>query len=457
MVESSSENRQTIIQKYFQKSLTLSKTIMEKSLEDEKSILDTFDQLAKFADQGYQEVMSHIKSDIFQKKKENIIKAKKSISKINLKKATKDQRKAVGIKQKQSNIDEIEISNIETEKNNLLQLALRYYLLNLIGSDDHNMTIFRLISLLVENRSDEKIRTLIEKDLLKIPTYKFITLLPQIVPHIGGANGDVFSQTMNKVIEKCAKDHPYHTLPLILALALSNKDRDYAESKAIVNDSRMQNAKVLLSQLSRDPNLTNLIKKMEFLSEAVIELAYLKNDNSDDGTFRVPKRCKILKIEDYDNVLLPTYTLPVSKSGDYKGIVGISRFGNSYQNVGGINAPKRISCRGTDGINRSQLIKGQDDLRQDAVMQQVFTIMNSLLTVNKQTKNLLIRTYKIVPLSMRSGILEWVENTMPIGEYLTGDNGDSGAHVKYRPMDKTPRKCRIEFKVSFVYKLNRIN
>ncbi|XP_008191052.1 serine-protein kinase ATM isoform X2 [Tribolium castaneum] len=445
MAESSSENYHTIIQNYFQKSLDILKTTPEKSIEDQKSILDTFHQLAKFADQGYQDVMSHIKSDIFQKKKENMNKARETVSKVNLKKATRDERKAVSIKQKQSSIDETEIRSIEAEKNDLLQLALRYYLLNLIGSDEHNITIFRLMSLLLENRSNNVIRTLLEKDVLKIPTYKYISILPQIVPHIGGTSCDTFSQTVNNIIENCARDHPYHTLPLILALALSNKDRDYAESKAAVNDGRAKNARIILDRLRTNQTLSNLIERMEFVSEAVIELAYYKN-TSDDGSYKVPKRCKIRKIQNYDDVLVPTYNLPISKFSTYSKIVGISQFGDSYQNVGGINAPKRIICKGTDGINRTQLIKGQDDLRQDAVMQQVFTIMNSLLGINKQTRNLLIRTYKIVPLSKRSGILEWVENTMPIGVYLTGEDGDSGAHVKYRPMDRTPRRCRADFK-----------
>jgi hypothetical protein len=41
--------------------------------------------------------------------------------------------------------------------------------------------------------------------------------------------------------------------------------------------------------------------------------------------------------------------------------------------------------------------QGKDDLRQDAVMQQVFTMLNTLLKNNKETQNrkLLIRTYKV--------------------------------------------------------------
>lgn len=43
-------------------------------------------------------------------------------------------------------------------------------------------------------------------------------------------------------------------------------------------------------------------------------------------------------------------------------------------------------------------IQGRDDLRQDAVMQQVFNVMNTLLKSYKDTKRrkLTIRTYKVI-------------------------------------------------------------
>lgn len=44
------------------------------------------------------------------------------------------------------------------------------------------------------------------------------------------------------------------------------------------------------------------------------------------------------------------------------------------------------------------MFKGRDDLRQDAVMQQVFGVVNKLLTDNTETKslNLTMRTYKVL-------------------------------------------------------------
>lgn len=69
-------------------------------------------------------------------------------------------------------------------------------------------------------------------------------------------------------------------------------------------------------------------------------------------------------------------------------------------------------------------------------MQQIFGLVNNLLEENPETRkrNLKIRTYKVVPLSPGAGLLQWVENTIPIGEYLIGNpkNMHNCAHYRYR-------------------------
>lgn len=63
-----------------------------------------------------------------------------------------------------------------------------------------------------------------------------------------------------------------------------------------------------------------------------------------------------------------------------------------------------------------QVKGGNDDLRQDAVMQQVFSQVDHLFKRNRETRkrNLKIRTYKVVPLATNAGVLEWVQNTVPL-------------------------------------------
>ena len=49
----------------------------------------------------------------------------------------------------------------------------------------------------------------------------------------------------------------------------------------------------------------------------------------------------------------------------------VHRFAQEFDTAGGINLPKIIKCHGTDGLLYKQVVKGEDDMRQDAVMQQV--------------------------------------------------------------------------------------
>lgn len=80
-----------------------------------------------------------------------------------------------------------------------------------------------------------------------------------------------------------------------------------------------------------------------------------------------------------------------------------------------------------------QLIKGKDDLRQDAVMQQFFALVNSLLDDDAAAarRNLRLRVYKVVAFSGEAGLLEWVDGTTSLNSYLAGSRG---AHARYAQM-----------------------
>ena len=70
--------------------------------------------------------------------------------------------------------------------------------------------------------------------------------------------------------------------------------------------------------------------------------------------------------------------------------------------------------------------EGDDDLRQDAVMEQVFDVVNVILKKDRETRkrDLSVRGYKVIPLASQAGVLEFVENTTPLGAWLPG------AHMK---------------------------
>lgn len=73
-------------------------------------------------------------------------------------------------------------------------------------------------------------------------------------------------------------------------------------------------------------------------------------------------------------------------------------------------------------------------------MEQVFEQVSELLKTSQSTRqrNLGIRTYKVVPLNMVAGVIEFVANTIPLHEYLMP------AHERYHPKDMKGNQCRRE-------------
>lgn len=73
-------------------------------------------------------------------------------------------------------------------------------------------------------------------------------------------------------------------------------------------------------------------------------------------------------------------------------------------------------------------------------MEQVFDQVSRLLKNHTATRlrNLGIRTYKVLPLSTRSGLMEFVQNTIPLHQWVMP------AHEKYYPNDWKSERCRRE-------------
>jgi ataxia telangiectasia mutated family protein len=107
--------------------------------------------------------------------------------------------------------------------------------------------------------------------------------------------------------------------------------------------------------------------------------------------------------------------------------------------AGGINLPKILWCYAEDGTLHKQLLKGRDDLRGDALMQQAFGVLNLLLGRDAATRQraLRMRTYRVVPLSPTAGVLQWVDDTMPLALFLVP------AHERYRPNDMKHNAARV--------------
>ncbi|GAA48414.1 ataxia telangiectasia mutated family protein [Clonorchis sinensis] len=362
---------------------------------------------------------------------------------------------------------------------------------------------------------------------------KFLPLIPQLAVRLSCAflsstEASVdFQTTLTELVERIVDWHPHHAAFTLLFLVNAELDDMYTAdsttglqrvtsaaqrsrqtrindmSNRIVSEnhksqqtteqnSRIQAARRLYARLlegRRGP----LLQQMQSLAEAYVEWANFNVDKHRGSTADIPfpsgcmlhrfaisprQRVNVRQGTDaLSLVAIPTDVLRIDRSGQYdrSNVVCISGFAPTFRLAGGINMPKIVTCWGTDGRSRRQLVKGRDDPRQDAVMQQVFVAANRLFYQRRRqsrahlraTTNaaipcdfsrcrwldadggLRVRTYKVelrnlyfkvIPMAQRSGVIEWCEGTVPLGEWLAADR--TGAHQRYRPKDLPPGQAK---------------
>uniref|UniRef100_A0A8C2EAU1 non-specific serine/threonine protein kinase n=1 Tax=Cyprinus carpio TaxID=7962 RepID=A0A8C2EAU1_CYPCA len=409
-----------------------------------------FFSLARFSDAQYQSIENYMKSSEFENKHALLEKAKEEVDLMRERKVINN-RYTVKV-QRELELDVKALANLQADRNRFLLKAVENYIQCLELGEEHDTWVFRLASLWLENADVKAVNDMMKRGVKKIPSYKFLPLMYQLAARMGTkVSSSVTSQdvgfytVLNELICQSSLDHPHHTLFIILALVNANKDESFSRSRSSKSTARQPSpldleranvARKIIDVVRK--KRAKMVKDIEMLCNAYITLAYMDASQA----IPIPPEQPIMQIKDLDDVIIPTMDIKVDPSGRYEDLVTIRSFKPHFHLAGGVNLPKIIDCVGSDGKSRRQLVKGQDDLRQDAVMQQVFHMCSTLLQRNAETRKrkLNIRRYKVVPFSQRSGVLEWCSGTVPIGEFLV--DPQKGAHKRFRPQDWPNMSCR---------------
>ncbi|XP_075968746.1 DNA-dependent protein kinase catalytic subunit [Anarhichas minor] len=98
----------------------------------------------------------------------------------------------------------------------------------------------------------------------------------------------------------------------------------------------------------------------------------------------------------------------------------ITGFDERVKVMSSIRRPKRLIIRGDDERDHPFLVKGGEDLRQDQRIEQLFAVMNILLSHDAACtrRGMQLHTYQVIPITTRIGLIEWMENTCTLKEFL---------------------------------------
>ena len=279
------------------------------------------------------------------------------------------------------------------------------------------------------------------------PWSSFLPLLYQLVSKISNQDADSeFQKLLKMILEHLVEKFPFETVyPL---LYFKNSANIAKKAFAGGSDQKVGIAREILAKCkSMRSTLKEKITAMDSLADAYIELALkdLRGLDTKDLSTAQPMESSSLVRNVSKFAILPVITSSASICS-----VKIARFKGTFTLIGGMNLPKVVECQGSDGNWYRQLVKSRDDLRQDAIMSQLFSLFDSVVqnaflrTNSNRRQGFRIRTYKVIPLQPLAGVIEWIANTVPIGDYL------QKAHDKYGvASDLAPTAVRALAKKEF--------
>ncbi len=331
----------------------------------------------------------------------------------------------------------------------------------LLAGDEYDLpAVFRLVQLWLSLAGDADAVTRATAALGAAPSRKLLPLVHQVAsrlsapPRGGVAAESGFQAGLRGLLERAARDHPFHVLPVLVALANGDRGADGRPAAAAAPDAagggmahvadagKVAAARAVLAAVAAGGGRgAEVVAPLAAAAEAYVELASVAVPRERVEPMALPAgfRRRLLRLAAVPVLTLP---LPVDPTGQYADVPYVAAVGDSVRFVGGINKPKLLEVTDSTGARRRQLVKGgqktNDDLRQDAVMQQFFGLLNAFLADDgaAAARALRVRTYRVVPLSPAAGLLEWVDDTLPLSEYLIGEGGafdaPRGAHNRYR-------------------------
>lgn len=107
--------------------------------------------------------------------------------------------------------------------------------------------------------------------------------------------------------------------------------------------------------------------------------------------------------------------LPGIESRHDNNIITLTAFSDEIQVLPTKTKPKKLTMIGSDGQHYPYLFKGLEDLHLDERIMQFLEICNHMFAkADKTERKFIARHYSVTPLGPRSGLIQWVDRSMPL-------------------------------------------
>ncbi|RDY02662.1 Serine/threonine-protein kinase ATR, partial [Mucuna pruriens] len=270
-----------------------------------------------------------------------------------------------------------------------------------------------------------KVMSIVRGCLKDLPTYHWLTVLPQLVSRICHQNEEIV-RLVKLIITSVLRQYPQQGLWIMAAVSKSTVPSRREAAAEIIQAAR--------KGFRPGSNENSLFVQFATLIDHLIKLCFHAGQSRSrtinlSTEFSSLKRMMplgiIMPIQQSLTVNLPTYDGNLGDSNmsnifSATDLPTISGIADEAEILSSLQRPKKIILLGSDGLEHPFLCKPKDDLRKDARMMEFTAMINRLLSKYPESRRrkLYIRTFAVIPLTEDCGMVEWVPHTRGLRQIL---------------------------------------
>ncbi|KAH6777085.1 Ataxia telangiectasia-mutated and RAD3-like protein [Perilla frutescens var. frutescens] len=269
-----------------------------------------------------------------------------------------------------------------------------------------------------------KIMSIMRGCLKDLPTYQWLTVLPQLVSRICHQNEET-ARLVKWIITSVLQQYPQQALWMMAAVTKSTVSSRRDAAAEIIQAARRG---------SSEGGSNSMFVQFAALVDHLIRLCFHPGQTKSRTInilteFSALKRMMpveiIMPTQESLTVNLPSNDANPTDSGtsdifSHSYLPTISGIADEAEILSSLQRPKKVILMGSDGKEHPFLCKPKDDLRKDARMMEFNTMINRLLSKNPESRRrkLYIRTFAVIPLTEDCGMVEWVPHTRGLRHIL---------------------------------------
>ncbi|KAI8092452.1 uncharacterized protein B0P05DRAFT_526406 [Gilbertella persicaria] len=303
----------------------------------------------------------------------------------------------------------------------------------------------------------KEVNEIMHRITISVPLFQFILFLPRFISNLSIDN-DMVAASLMKIILEVFAAYPRNTIWLMLGALESPITKVRTRIKQIFQKAKEKYSHTVIP---------SIILQAFKLREALHDLSEFNFDpksnlgSIDMATFGTGSLLPLRDLDLYmprESCMLPTQPEVIKKSDRNfdpfpSNLPTIARIEHKILVMRSLQMPKRITIVGSDGKLYKFLVKKEDDLRKDARTMEFSNMINTFLRKNPQARDsgLYIRTFAVVPLGHRWGLIEWIDNLNAlkaiVNDYWVSEGHASvnsiGAKLEKIKLGRVPEKLQV--------------